>query len=124
MIGPNFDPRDRLDPEELDAFDRAFREQLGACIEECSRGRSGLFAEAVGEENGWPEAAQLRQLAVALQAIHSAQDGRNALCDEFLDLCSMHGEADPGERKLARAFLQRMERGEVGTPAENEKKTW
>ena len=36
-------------------------------------------------------------------------------CDEFLDFCSMHGECHPGERKLARAFLERIERGEVGS---------
>ena len=49
---------------------------------------------------------------------------RNALCDEFLDLCTIHGESHPGERKLARAFLERIERGEVGAPTEQERKPW
>jgi hypothetical protein len=33
----------------------------------------------------------------------------------------MHGESHPGERKLARMFLERIERAEVGTPTQEEK---
>ena len=118
------DPRDRLDPDQFETLIRAFREQLVACLEECARGRRGLFAEAVGDDDGWPEAARLRELAVALQNLLSAHGERDALCDEFLDLCSMHGELDPGERRLARTFLERMESGKVGTPTGNGKKPW
>ncbi len=97
----------------------AFREQLSACLEECARGRRGLFSEyehlgAEGEEPAWPEAARLRELAIALQAVFAQQEKQDALSDEFLDLCSIHGEGDPGERKLARAFLERIEKGLVG----------
>jgi hypothetical protein len=119
------DPRDATDPGQLDALSRAFSEQLLACLDECARGRRGLFSEYVsqaGEEGGWPEAARLRELAVALQGVLAQSDERNALCDEFLDLCTIHGESHPGERKLARAFLERIERGEVGTPTEEERK--
>ncbi len=114
------DPRDAIGPEQLDTLSRAFSEQLLACLDECARGRRGLFSEFVSdyEEESWPEAARLRQLALALQGVYSQQGERNALCDEFLDLCSMHGESHPGERKLARAFLERIECGEVGAPAE------
>jgi hypothetical protein len=52
------------------------------------------------------------------------QEERNPLCDEFLDLCSIHGESNPGERKLARAFLERIERGEVGAQPEGERRPW
>jgi len=45
---------------------------------------------------------------------------RDALCDEFLDLCTIHGEYDPGEPRLAREFLKRIERGDVGTPTQSE----
>jgi hypothetical protein len=120
------DPRDQMAPEELETMNRAFSEQLLACLDECARGRHGLFAEAIDAdepEESWPEAARLRELAVALQQILAQQDERNALCDEFLDLCSMHGESHPGERKLARAFLERIERAEVGTPTE-QKPPW
>jgi hypothetical protein len=115
------DPRDQLAAPELDALSGVFTDQLLACLDECARGRHGLFGEPVGEENdesGWPEAVRLRELALALQAVFSQNDQRNALADEFLDLCSMHGESHPGERKLARMFLERIERGEVGSPTE------
>jgi hypothetical protein len=121
------DPRDEVDSEELVALARAFSEQLLACLDECARGRKGLFSEFVGDQDesgGWPEAARLRELAVALQGIFAQQEERNALCDEFLDLCTIHGESHPGERKLARGFLERIERGDVGTPTQNERKPW
>jgi hypothetical protein len=36
----------------------------------------------------------------------------------------MHGESNPGERKLARAFLERIERGEVGAEPEKKGRPW
>jgi len=121
------DPRDEMDPDQLEMLSQAFCGQLMACLDECARGRKGLFSEYLGgegEEFFWPEAARLRELAVALQAVLAQQEQRNALCDEFLDLCSMHGEYHPGERKLARAFLERIERGEVGVQPEKKGRLW
>jgi hypothetical protein len=122
----SIDPRDAMPPEQLETLGRAFSEQLLACLDACARGRRGLFSELIDEEDGksWPEAARLRELAVALQSILTQHEERNALCDEFLDLCTIHGESHPGERKLARAFLERIERGEVGAPSEEERKPW
>lgn len=116
----NLDPRDGMPPDQLETLSRAFSEQLLACLDECARGRRGLFSESVDEEDGksWPEAARLRELAVALQSILAQHEEKNALCDEFLDLCTIHGESHPGEHKLARAFLARIERGEVGEPTD------
>ncbi len=113
-----------MESNQMDALVSAFREQLIALLEECARGRPGMFSgyEHLGGEvdRAWPEAARLRELAAALQSIF-AQDGeRNPLCDEFLDLCTIHGEYDPGESRLARTFLARIEKGEVGTPTEPE----
>lgn len=118
------DLRDAINPEQIDALDRAFAEQLLACLDECARGRHGLFGDAVDNEKPWPEAARLRELAIALQGILAQQNEQNALCNEFLDLCSMHGESHPGERKLARQFLERIERGEVGSPTRDENTLW
>jgi hypothetical protein len=121
------DPRDEAEPGQLDALAHVFSEQLLACLDECARGRKGLFSEYVDDEDeggNWPEAARLRELAIALQGIFAQQEKRNALCDEFLDLCTIHGESHPGERKLARAFLERIERGAVGTPTQEERKPW
>ncbi len=122
----SLDPRDAMPSDQLETLSRVFSEQLLACLDECARGRTGLFSELVDgeEENSWPEAARLRELAVALQNVFAQHEERNALCDEFLDLCTIHGESHPGERKLARAFLARIERGEVGTPTQEERKPW
>lgn len=122
------DSSDESEPSQLEALARAFREQLLACLEECAQGREGLFAgrEHLGEAepNAWPEAAQLRELALALQAVFAQQDEPSPLCDEFLDLCSIHGESNPGERRLARALLARIEKGQVGSPTQEERRPW
>jgi hypothetical protein len=117
-------PRDEVEAGQLEMLAQVFREQLLACLEECAQGREGLFSDferlsGEAEDRGWPEAARLRELAFALQGVFAQQEERNALCDEFLDLCSIHGESNPGELRLAQAFLQRIGKGEVGTrPAE------
>lgn len=121
------DPRNEMEPDQLDAMSRVFADQLLACLEECAHGRRGLFSDYVSrdeDEDAWPEAARLRELAMALQQVFAQQERRNALCDEFLDLCSIHGESHPGEPRLARDFLVRIERGEVGTPTIEERKAW
>ncbi len=122
------DPRDEVEPDQLTMLAGVFREQLMACLEECAQGRKGLFSDLAytGDEGerDWPEAARLRELALGLQGLFAQQEEPNPLADEFLDLCSIHGESNPGERKLARAFLQRIERGEVGVQPEQEKRPW
>jgi hypothetical protein len=123
------DPRDEMEPTQLEPLTQAFGDQLMACLDECARGRRGLFSDldplgGAADGDSWPEAAQLRQLALALQAVMAQSGERSALCDEFLDLCTIHGESHPGERRLARLFLERIERGEVGAQAEGESKPW
>jgi hypothetical protein len=135
-MNQEMDPRDEPSLDELAPLIAAFRDQLIACLEECAHGRHGLFSSAAAEtgEHAWPEAARLRELAIALQAIlaQAAEEQAEAhggnldrvLIEEFLDLCTIHGESDPGERRLARAFLDRMEKGEVGVQPEQEKRPW
>ena len=123
------DPRDAMDENQLDALSRVFSDQLQACLEECSHGRKGLFSDIEltaddEQERAWPEAARLRELALALQNLFAQQEQRNALCDEFLDLCSIHGESHPGEPRLARMFLARIGRDQVGTPTQEPWKPW
>jgi hypothetical protein len=115
--------------DQLNLLSKVFSEQLLACLEECARGRRGLFSDVTLTEQDesdreWAEAARLRELAQALQSVFAQSEQRNALCDEFLDLCSIHGESHPGEARLARMFLSRIERGQVGTPTEEARKPW
>ena len=123
------DPRGESAPDQLEALSHVFSDQLQACLEECAHGRRGLFSdveltEDEEQQRSWPDAARLRELALALQSVFAQHEQRNALCDEFLDLCTMHGESHPGEARLARMFLARIERGEVGTPTEEPRKPW
>jgi hypothetical protein len=118
----SFEPfEDRIDKAQFEPLTQAFHDQLLACLEECAAGRRGLFSdlEHMGSEAAefpsggqtWPEAARLRELAFALQSILSQNGEADSLCEQFLDLCSIHGESDPGEPKLARAFLNEIAGG-------------
>ena len=106
-----------LPSEDLAPLTQAFHAQWMACLEECATGRRGLFSDyelagSVVSEEGWPEAARLRELAFALQAILAQSGESDMLCEQFLDLCSIHGENDPGEPRLAWAFLNQIASGE------------
>ncbi len=101
---------------ELAPLVEVFRAQLIPCLEECRAGRAGLFFDA--GPGIWPEAEKLRELAFALQQVHAQQDERSPLIDEFLDLCTIHGESNPGEPRLARQFLDRIDKAQVGSPTE------
>ena len=90
---------------------RIFREQLLACLAESAHGRTGLFA--ADEVDPWPEAEQLRELAVAIHGLMARlrldlEESR--IVEQFLDLCSMHGDSHPGEARLARQFLEVLEK--------------
>jgi hypothetical protein len=102
-----------LESGQMESLTQAFREQLIACLEECATGRRGLFSDLEHlRQSAWPEAARLRELAFALQNILAQSGEADPLCDQFLDLCSIHGENDPGEPKLARAFLNEIAGGQ------------
>ena len=49
------DPRDEMDPIQLEILAQAFCGQLMACLDECARGRRGLFSdvELLSEEGRW-----------------------------------------------------------------------
>jgi hypothetical protein len=123
------DSQDQSPSDQLELLSKAFSDQLLACLQECAHGRRGLFSDVALIEDevnnrDWPEALRLRELAQAWQNVFAQYEQRNALCDEFLDLCSMHGESHPGEPRLARMFLARIESGQVGTSTQDPKKPW
>jgi hypothetical protein len=58
------EPQDEIAPGQWEMLAQVFCEQLMACLDECARGRRGLFSSfehLVGEdeEKLWPEAARL-----------------------------------------------------------------
>lgn len=110
-------------PLDLSALTAAFRNQLLACLEECAHGRNGLFGTLVEDEE-WPEAVQLRSLAMALQQLAAQDDAPILLVDEFLDLCSITGENNPGEPRMARAFLKRIDADQLGVQDEKGARPW
>jgi hypothetical protein len=121
---------DKIQLEQLEALGKAFSEMLVPCLEECARGRWGLFgvndhvSDAATKYLAWPEADRVRDLAVTIQSTLAQFGESNVLCDEFLELCTIHGENDPGEPMLARTFLDRIEKGEVGTKPVEERRPW
>jgi hypothetical protein len=111
------EPPESTQRQDLSQLIEVFRSQLLACLEECAAGRRGLFGSSdylgdAAPHQPWPEAENLRALAFALQAIQAQQADEfttpDPIVEEFLDLCSIHGENDPGEAKLARAFLAQI----------------
>ena len=112
-----YEPEEKPILPDLDPLIEVFRAQLLACLEECAQGRRGLFTDRehtdpeADNHGPWPEAARLRELAFALQSILAQNEASDPLCDQFLDLCSIHGESDPGEARLARNFLAEIRRG-------------
>jgi hypothetical protein len=113
--------RDRIQLEQLETLDAAFREMLVSCLDQCSRGRWGLFRtfDYLGEARkywNWPEADRLRELASSIQEVLTQSGEHDPLCKEFLDLCAKHSANDPGEPRLAQILLERIEKGDFGPP--------
>jgi hypothetical protein len=104
--------RDKIRARELEITEREFRELLIPCLQACAEGRWGLFGAYdafPGFENWSPGGNRLRELAKSIRAIRSESGERSELCEEFLTLCTFHKSNDPGEPKLAKAFLERIE---------------
>jgi hypothetical protein len=70
---------------------------------------------------GWPEADRLRELATTIRKMQQEFGGSNRRCEEFLRLCRLHGANDPGEPKLAAAFLAQLQKSQIGLPEQIEK---
>ena len=66
-----------MDPAQLEMLTGAFREQLVALPGRVCAGTTGTvfrLRTPGAEERGWPEAARLRELALALQSILAQQE--------------------------------------------------
>jgi len=77
------------------------------CLEECARGRCGLFANSpvVSAFADWPEAERLRSLTRQIRDMHASQGSQHGGCERFLHYCSRSGNNIREDPKLAVALL-------------------
>ena len=122
------DPRDAMEPEQLDTLSHASSRSsfwpASKNARAAAMGSSQITSSSDEDVRCVARGGASARTGTRAASILAQQEERNALCDEFLDLCSIHGESHPGEPRLARTFLARIERGEVGSPTEPEKKPW
>ena len=102
--------RQRITGLRLVEIEAEFHPLLVSCLQQCSRGRWGLFGQndlddPEGRYWTWPEAQRLKELAHEIQSIRLESDEANEDCDRFLNLCSLRGADVLGEPKLAAKFL-------------------
>ena len=105
--------RDKIQVQKIQALEAEFQELLLPCLEQCARGRWGLFGAydqfpEVRVHINWPEVDRLRELAIAIRSIRAESGERYELSEQFLELCTFNRANDPGEPKLALAFLDRI----------------
>ena len=107
--------RDQIELEQLGHLEAEFEGLLIPCLEQCARGRWGLFGAydkfpELKRYVTWLEKDRLHELARTIRMIRSKSGETNELCEEFLGTCTLTRANDPGEPRLAGAFLERIER--------------
>ena len=111
MRQPNKDQR-------LDELESDFRPLLIACLRECHNGRWGLFSQNDSTDGAryldWEDGANLKEIAGQIRALRGEFGQPNPLVERFLHYCSLRGPNVPGEPKLAKAFLDEIEKGDFG----------
>ena len=105
--------REKLREMKLLQLEEEFSSLLIPCLEECARGRWGLFGqnERVDPEGrywGWCQAARLKELAEEIETLRRQFGEVNDECRQFLKLCSLRGSNVLGEPKLAADFLKTL----------------
>lgn len=116
--------REKVRAQRLAALEREFGDLLLPCLEKCAQGRWGLFGAyerfpEMEQWAAWPEARRLHELAISIRELLAESGEQSVLVEEFLKLRAMHGPNDPGEPKLAQAFLERIEKMQLETPSRN-----
>jgi hypothetical protein len=105
--------RAKVQQARLEVLESEFRVLLISCLEECARGRWGLFGQnevegALGQRLRWREAERLKEIALEIQSIRSEFGEPHPLCERFLYYCSLRGPNVMGEPRLARAFQKEI----------------
>ena len=105
--------RDKIHQRKLEQLESEFHSLLLSCLEECARGRWGLFgqndpADPEGRYWSWPEAKRLKELAKEIESIRMQFGEVNEECRRLLQLSSLRGSNVPGESRLATEFLAEL----------------
>jgi hypothetical protein len=104
--------------QRLDDLETDFRPLLISCLRECESGRWGLFGQNDGTEGAkylnWKDGKNLKEIAQQIHDLRSGFGQPNPLVERFLHYCSLRGPNVPGEPKLAKAFLDEIEKSGFG----------
>jgi hypothetical protein len=103
--------REKIKSQRLEQLEAAFRPLLISCLEECARGRYGLFGqnEHFGNWWRWDEAERLKEMAREIIEIRSEYGEQSIECERLLHYCSLRGPHVVGEPKLAQQFLNEIQ---------------
>jgi len=103
--------REKIRSQRLEQLEAEFRPLLIACLEECARGRYGLFGqnEYFGNWWNWDEAERLKEIAREIIKIRSEYGEQAAECERLLHYCSLRGPNVVGEPRLAEQFLTEIQ---------------
>jgi len=103
--------RERIKSQRLEQLETAFHPLFISCLEECARGRYGLFGqnEHLGNWWYWEEAERLKEMAREIIKIKSEYGEQAVECERLLYYCSLRGPNVVGEPKLAEQFLHEIQ---------------
>jgi hypothetical protein len=106
--------RERVRKMRLAELEDEFRPLLLSCLQQCVRGRWGLFGaydhiDPKIENLIWPEAKRLKELASEIESIGHELGQTNETCERFLYFYSLRGSNVPGEPRLAAKFLAEID---------------
>ena len=111
--------RQPIKAQRLDELESDFRPLLIICLRESQNGRRGLFGQNDGTDGAkyldWKDGRNLKEIAVQIHDLRSEFGQPNPLVERFLHSCSLRGPNVPGEPKLAKEFLDEIEKSSFGT---------
>jgi len=100
----------------LDHLENDFRPLLITCLRECQSGRWGLFGQNDSADEAeyldWKDGQDLKEMARKIRDLRTEFGQPNLLVERFLHYFSLRGPNVPGEPKLAKAFLDEIEKGD------------
>jgi hypothetical protein len=102
--------------QRLDDLENDFRPLLISCLRECQNGRWGLFGQNDDSDGAkyldWKDGSNLKEIAQQIHDLRSEFGQPNLLVERFLHYCSLRGPNALGEPKLAKAFLDEIQKGD------------